>query len=1781
MPTQVEAVRAASAVQRAVVEQLSARGPAVRDWLVRYDSLLGVAAQTLAALAVAEPETAPDSLAERVVAALRARFSARAEIAAWFERSSALLLLIAQAVALRLRTELVPRTGSFHAVDMGLPQTAAGRTAANLQAIKLLAEAEAKGRPIREGDRAVLRRYTGWGGLSIESVSYQIPPEFTPDAAGLLNEYYTPPAVCRALAQLVIPRLPKPEGRELLALEPAAGIGRFLDAFAGQPLGWLACEVSVPGARILRALHPDANVYVGPFEAWVAENVRRLGQRLSLVVANPPFGERGASIYLDPDPSYREGSAASYFLRRCLDLLRPGGLGAFILPTGILTGQTSSLALLRRTVLRRHHLLLAFRLPSEDGTGRPTFPGASVVTDLVLFQARGFELVEVPPEDEPLVQGLYYEQNPGHVLGSEERITEGGRERYRVIGDFSELRIPPGAERPLCIACAGRPYELLMPKAVESEELPEPVTDELKLARRTSRYLTLYAKQTPTALRECAQLQPDLADALTAWHAQPQEALLLVLAQSTRHPELKVLGTVHGPAGLVEALARPPSYKAAFGGSAEDLGELARWLYRERRGLTAEELHEEHTKLGGRRSLADVRTAATAADFVPDSDSGGRTVLLSEADYYSGALWPRYERAQRLAESGDAKAQARAKRLLTLINPAAWVDIQVEPRTGWLPERTLTAFAREWLRFRGFPKEEITLRRSAGRIEALGRFASKVLEEVVLLRGYLNHDLHEFSPRRTKDEKLDEVRLRFAQELLTVWSDFIEGAPDHQAEIVATYNRLFRGFIQPAYDEAPLSIGSWNPEHPLRSYQNAGVRRLLAQRGGGLFFDVGLGKTRTILATLALARQEGWAKRPILVVPNSVIWNWVAEIGQVLPDLRVIVIGSDKKQLTRGERKGQEVSETDSPVERAAKWQRFKAGLYDAALVTYSSLDRTALRLDEVTAIINSSYAVRRGVVLAQEDELEALEKLDRKARFGTLSAREQKKREELTEQLETIRQLPTQSERQAALVRLRAERMAAEACDPGERPLDPGIAWTDLGCDFLVFDESHTGKNLWRAADREGGSPRYLASPAASSRIAWQMFYRAALVRKSTGGTGIFLADATPAKNSPLELLSVLSILDSRVWERLGIADSEQFISTFLKIELRWVQNADLSIVQAPCVVGFRNLDQLRDVLLRYGEFRTAAQVGLKLPTPEVSEPIVVPLDELQEYKHRYYLKQLTALLAGTEKGAKTMALGIMTRLSLVALHPDLDGRRLELNGDPLPRYGLAEAFKKAKVEMPGSFAVVREAVQELGWDEAATHPNPESPKIDEIARRVAKEQSCSHIVFCDVLAAQRFLQRRLVHFGVPADRIAFLNGVATKTPLERQRIAEAFNAGKYLVVIANAVAYEGVNLQRLTCAIWHADLPWEPATLQQRNGRGLRQGNQNASLRISYFLSERSVDMRRYSLITGKRSWMVDVLESARNEANNPGAAVDLSPEEWIEFLARDKSEIAGLLEKVKTKQAERARSEAQRSAWGKLRALAARAKALRSPDGRAIAERLEREIAQLYAELEKVDPALWPFQTLAQRAREFPLLFGVGAEPGAVCEGVVAEQSFGERIEFGKVDPDGQRIYGRRLGRSPFEWRSYDRKEVGVLFGRHETGEAQTRWSFAAPEFNEEMRRQRAAAINMGLRIWLQRNWPMASESFLQFAWEDPVLLFSALGSSYALNNAVPLLDRDGLLLIWTHGNRPYQAADVLPMTRAGIARFRELWAARRLSAAGPSDASTASLCAQQWWGQELTP
>ena len=151
----------------------------------------------------------------------------------------------------------------------------------------------------------------------------------------------------------------------LVALEPAAGSGRFVEALTGsgfERLRWHLCEISQVAGRMLQALYPSAAVSIGPFEQWVKDH-QALSGKVDLVVANPPYGERGAASVIDTDKAYRALDAADYFLMRSLDFLAPGGLGLYVIPWGFLSDKGNAAEARRKTVLSRHHLEIAFRLP--------------------------------------------------------------------------------------------------------------------------------------------------------------------------------------------------------------------------------------------------------------------------------------------------------------------------------------------------------------------------------------------------------------------------------------------------------------------------------------------------------------------------------------------------------------------------------------------------------------------------------------------------------------------------------------------------------------------------------------------------------------------------------------------------------------------------------------------------------------------------------------------------------------------------------------------------------------------------------------------------------------------------------------------------------------------------------------------------------------------------------------------------------------------------------------------------------------------------------------------------------------------------------------------------------------------------------------------------------------------------------------------------------------------------------------------------------------------------
>jgi hypothetical protein len=108
--------------------------------------------------------------------------------------------------------------------------------------------------------------------------------------------------VARVVAPLVH-TLPQ-DGESVHALEPSAGIGRFLHAFGNVPgLTWHAVEWSTLSALMLKALRPDLDLTNAPFERWVREKGPGAAGRLGLVVSNPPYGVRGASVVSHPTAS--------------------------------------------------------------------------------------------------------------------------------------------------------------------------------------------------------------------------------------------------------------------------------------------------------------------------------------------------------------------------------------------------------------------------------------------------------------------------------------------------------------------------------------------------------------------------------------------------------------------------------------------------------------------------------------------------------------------------------------------------------------------------------------------------------------------------------------------------------------------------------------------------------------------------------------------------------------------------------------------------------------------------------------------------------------------------------------------------------------------------------------------------------------------------------------------------------------------------------------------------------------------------------------------------------------------------------------------------------------------------------------------------------------------------------------------------------------------------------------------------------------------------------------
>jgi hypothetical protein len=1551
---------------------------------------------------------------------------------------------------IRRRATLVELIGAWlerrearRAIRAPESMTPAARTRRNLEAMRLVATKRPE--DMTADERRTLLGYSGWGGLSIEDVADQFPPGLVPSDFALAHEYYTPTNVAEAIGDFVCSLLPELAGYDgiVRAFEPSVGIGRFVREL-GPPrclltdprfknIHWTAVELSEVSAKMFAAMRPDVDLYTMSLEQWMSEHAARYQGTLNFIVANPPYGERGEFALKDKHPGYQETKAYQYFMLRCSDLLVPRGLGIYVIPAGYLTGTQNRR--LRERMLLRHHLEVAFRLPSESAKGKPLFPGTRNVVDVLVWRARGGELGVIDIADQFILDGRYFDENPTHILGTEVKPDpKVKRDRYRVISDFTGF--PAFTPRTACRTCALNDLPVLTAMPVESvvrnlddapDDAPDDIRHALALGRRVDRYLALVAAENPRALG----LWPELHEALKSLQNLP--ALAAHSGNPWRWPELqklaerrpaaqRLLAAYQRTGELAPSVASAPNIQPKYRAQPDDVIAQAEHLYRSRRHLTTAELLAFHHEQGGRMGAREALAAMLRAGWCLDGDEWDE--LMPGHDYVTGQLWPRYDHAVARAPT-DAQAKAQLRRLQTAMNLAVFEDIRdVSPRQGWLPLR----FVAGWLG--DGPNREygtVELVRERGLIQPPGSTYGVIGRKDALTTvalwciGWMNHDAKLFRPKleddelkaliaeheaatgkpwsieqddedaskKTKKKKKDdddedededdddlplgEVRLLLGHRWDRQFAAWVAASPDRRAIVTDAYNRAFRGTVIPKFEASTLEIARWNEHGPqLKPHQIAGALRINHFGFGLVAFDVGVGKSFTAIAGVALARQQGRVRRPVFLVPSSLVWQWYDNFMCVLPDYRVAVIGSKRKRPTRGKNKDRVTSETDTPEERAEKWTALQAGLVDVVILSYDALGRTKMNEEAVLEYVGKIGALERQIALRQRNV-------------------KKKAQSKLTEREKAILNHGTRAfvEEQLEL--------------PPDRKFDPGIAWDDIGIDMLVVDEAASFKNSYKPEPREHGIPKFMGSSRGSSKRAWQLDFRAAAVRRHTGGTGIVLLTATPAKNSPLEFYNLIQLMDPWAFSRRGLMDPEQFIDRFLQIESRQIIDITLAVATRSVVVGFKNLDDLRTIIHTYGEFRSAFEVHLKLPEPR-SELVRLAMNAEQEHLYDQIVRKIDKLISQPKfQGGKGKILGLLVRLSVIALHPALDGG--------------------------------------VEYDEALTTIDPAeyaSPKLLACAERVAASPGCGHIIFCEPTAMHLWMREVLVAKGIPRETIAILNAIET-TPADRVRIAREFNgitaelpgAGacaspttqrtrpRFNIIIANSVANEGMDLQTRTCAMHHLDLPWTSADLEQRNGRAVRQGNELDVVQIYYYLSDRSMDWYRYSTIQGKRAWLSAVLESQTRDTSNPGAQQNLTEEEILMMISRDPESTREAIEARRFAVRAIANAKIAREAANLLIQASARFRDARESSDPEKAARLRAEGDVRLKDLRRVDAAAWPWGKWAEQARELEVMVA-SAESAPVFEGLrVGQGEPGQRrfIEFGRI-VEGER--GAEIGK-----------------------------------------------------------------------------------------------------------------------------------------------------------------
>ena len=1347
-----------------------------------------------------------------------------------------------------LHAEPVPEpAGNFHITDEHLGEGGAKQKyARNIEAIKTLFRLEEEHRGASAEEQEVLAQYVGWGGLAdafdpnkdnwakeyTELKGMLSEDEYAAARGSVLNAHYTSPTVIRAIYDAV----EKMGFRSGNILEPSMGVGNFFGMLPDtmQDSRLYGVELDSITGRIAQKLYPQADITVAGFETTDRRDF------YDLAVGNVPFGN-----YKVADKAYNKlgFSIHNYFFAKAIDQVRPGGIVAFVTSRYTMDSKDSTA---RKHMAERADLLGAIRLPNNAFKANA---GTEVVSDIIFLQKRDRPIdhepdwVQLGKTEDGFAINQYFVDHPEMVLGQlTMESTQYGH----------DLTVAP----------------------IEGTSLADQLAEAVQ-----------HIEGNYTAVEIAA---PDVADAEAQRKTLPADPTVKNFSYTVVDGEI-----YYRENSIMTQIELSDNAKGRVAGMVELRQIVNELIDQQLNDFPDEDIKASQAKLNAAYD-------AFTAKYGLINDKKNARLFDDDSSYYLLCSLENLDENKNLKSKADmfTKRTIRPERVVTSVDtPSEALAVSIgEHGKVDLP------YMAELL---GTPGncERITTELSgvifkdpaadADDSEAGWQTADEYLSGNVrdkLRMAQLAAESHpEFkvnvdalTKAQPKDLEASEIDVRLGATWLapSIVQQFM--METFQPPYRIRYNNAITVRYSPYTSEWRISNKSATGFGDIMATETYGTRRANAYkiledtlnlRDSRVYDTIEEdGKEKRVLnqneTTLAQQKQQaikdafaGWVwkdpqRRALLVKKYNELFN--STRPREYDGSHIHFVGMNPEINLREHQRNavahvlygyntllaHEVGAGKSFEMAASAMELKRLGLCQKSLFVVPN------HLTEQWASEFLRLYPHAKLLVTSKKDFEPGNRKKFCARIATgdydaviighsqfekipLSAERQERL--IQEQMDEIEEAIEEAKAQVGehftvkqLEKLRKSLKQKLKKLQGADRKDDVVTFEQLGVDRLFVDESQNYKNLFLYTKMRNVAGLSTSEAQKSS----DMFGKCRYLDEITGGRGVIFATGTPISNSMTEMYTLMRYLQYNTLQQKGLTHFDAWASTF--------GETTTAIELAPEGTGYRartrfakffNLPELMAMFKEAADIKTSDQ--LHLPVPDAKfETVVVKPSEIQQDM----VQALSERAAEVHSGSVDPSVDNMLKITS-------DGRKI----------GLDQRLMNSAL------------------------PDDPNSKLNACVNNVlriwndTKEQKLTQLIFCDMSTPKGDgsfnvyddIRTKLLNAGVPEQEIEFIHNADTEN--KKAELFSKVRSGQVRVLLGSTAKMgAGTNVQTLLVAVHHLDVGWRPSDMTQRNGRIIRQGNQNKQVYVYNYVTESTFDAYLYQTLENKQKFISQIMTS-----------------------------------------------------------------------------------------------------------------------------------------------------------------------------------------------------------------------------------------------------------------------------------------------------------------------------